>query len=154
MGNHKEHKGHEEEEGAGSPALRGSRTPYKPIPDEVDRASNQIIGAAIEVHRHLGPGFLEAIYEKALVHEIRLRGLVVRQQVPITVDYKDLQIKGQRLDLVVQSGVVVEVKAADRLLPIHEAQLISYLRSTGHRLGLLINFRCDVLKKGIKRIVY
>ncbi|MDY7010596.1 MAG: GxxExxY protein [Planctomycetota bacterium] len=124
------------------------------IPPEVDKASNEIIGAAIEVHRHLAPGFLESVYEKALVHEMRLMGLTVHQQVPIALLYKDLRIEGQRLDLLVEPGVIVELKTVDSILPIHEAQLISYLRTTGYRLGLLINFRCNLLKKGIKRIVY
>ena len=127
---------------------------HEPIPPEVDEASNEIIGAAIEVHRNLGPGFLESVYEKALVYEMRLRGLTARQQVPIALLYKDLRIEGQRLDLMVEPGIIVELKTVDYLLPIHEAQLISYLRTTGCRLGLLINFRCNLLKKGIKRIVY
>ena len=126
---------------------------HEPVPPEVDKASNEIIEAAIEVHRHLGPGFIESVYEKSLVHEMRLMGLTVRQQVPIALLYKDLRIEGQRLDLLVEPGVIVELKTVDSILPIHEAQLISYLRTTGYRLGLLINFRCNLLKKGIKRIV-
>ena len=132
----------------------GETVGHEPIPAEVDRVGHEIIGAAIEVHRHLGPGFLESVYEKALVHEMRLRGLDVRQQVPVALLYKDLKIEGQRLDLLVDPGVIVEIKTVDRLLPIHQAQVISYLRTTGHRLGLLINFNCGILKRGIKRIVY
>ncbi len=126
---------------------------YEPIPAEVAAASHEIIGAAIEVHRHLGPGFLESVYEQALVHEMQARGLVVHQQKPIAVTYKELQIEGQRLDVLVEPGVIIELKAVEHLLPIHEAQLMSYLRTTGCRLGLLINFRQSVLKNGIKRIV-
>ena len=125
----------------------------RPIPDEVNEVSRRVIGAAIEVHRHLGPGLLESVYERALVYELGLRGLRVRQQMPVTVAYKDLKIEGQRLDLFVEPGVIVERKAVDRLLPIHEAQLLSYLKSTGTRLGLLLNFKSRVLKDGIKRIV-
>ncbi len=123
------------------------------LPRELDEASNRIIGAAIEVHRHLGPGLLESIYERALVHELRLRGMSVRQQVAVSVMYKDLALDGQRLDLLVDPGVIVEIKAVERLAPIHQAQLISYLKTTGMRLGLLINFNHRLLKDGIKRIV-
>lgn len=124
-----------------------------PLPGEVDEASKKIIGAAIEVHRHLGPGLLESIYERALVHELQLQGVAVSRQVPVSVTYKDLTIEGQRLDLVVEPGVIVEIKAAERLAPIHEAQLISYLKATGLRLGLLINFNRELLKDGVKRMV-
>jgi GxxExxY protein len=123
------------------------------LPRELDEASNRIIGAAIEVHRHLGPGLLESIYERALVHELRLRGMSVQQQVAVSVMYKDLALDGQRLDLLVDPGVIVEIKAVERLAPIHQAQLISYLKTTGMRLGLLINFNHRLLKNGIKRIV-
>jgi len=105
------------------------------------------------VHRHLGPGLMESIYEKALVHELGLRGLRGRTQVPVTVTYKGVRISGQRLDLVVDPGVVVELKTVESTLPIHERQVVSYLKSTGLRLGLLINFDADVLRKGIKRLV-
>jgi len=125
----------------------------RPIAPELDQVSNQVIGAAIEVHRILGPGLLESIYERALLHELKLRGLIARQQCPVAVKYKDLTIDGQRLDLLVEPGVVVELKTVDRLAPIHEAQLLSYLKSTGLRLGLLINFHADVLKRGLRRLV-
>ena len=126
---------------------------YDPIPRELDKASHQIIGAPIEVHRHLGPGLLESIYEAAMVHELALRGMVAHRQKPVTVRYKNLEISGQRIDLLVEPGVIVELKAVDELLAIHEAQLLSYLKSTGLRLGLLINFHAKVLKHGIKRRV-
>jgi len=131
----------------------GSSGKCKAIPPELDEASHKIIGAAIEVHRHLGPGLLESIYERAVVHEMQLRGMALRQQVPVSVTYKDLTIAGQRLDLIVEPGIVVEIKAVETIKDIHKAQLMSYLKSTGHRLGLLINFNHDVLKTGIKRIV-
>jgi len=124
-----------------------------PLPREIDEASKKVIGAAIEVHRHLGPGLLESIYERALVHELQLQGIAVRRQVPVSVTYKDMTIEGQRLDLVVEPGVIVEIKAVERLAPIHEAQLISYLKATGLRLGLLINFNRELLKDGVKRMV-
>jgi GxxExxY protein len=130
-----------------------SEVGFEPVSEEVDQVVRQIIGAAIEVHRHLGPGFLESVYEKALVHELGLRGLACRQQMPVTIRYKDLAISGQRLDLLVEPGIVVELKSIDALLPIHSKQVVSYLKGTGHRLGLLINFNVPVLKQGIRRIV-
>lgn len=132
---------------AGEPAVA------EPIPAALNRASGEIVQAAIEVHRHLGPGLLESVYEAALVYELRLRGMRVRQQAPVSVSYKDIQIGGQRLDLLVEPGVVVELKAVEQTLPIHEAQLLSYLKSAGLRVGLLINFNVPVLKRGIKRLV-
>jgi GxxExxY protein len=129
------------------------REPFGPIGPGLDEASHRIIGAAIEVHRILGPGLLESVYEKALIHELRLRGMEVRQQLPVPVQYKDLKIDGQRLDLLVEPGVVVELKSVDRIVSIHEAQLLSYLKSTGLRLGLLVNFHSGILKKGIRRLV-
>ena len=131
----------------------GDRPAHIAIPKEMDDASNVIIGAAIEVHRHLGPGLLEAIYEKALVHELRLREVKVDQQVPVSFLYKGLKIEGQRLDLLVQDGVIVELKAIDKVLEVHEAKVLGYLRSTGLRLGLIINFNLPVVARGVKRIV-
>ncbi len=102
---------------------------HTPVPEELNRITDQIIGAAIEVHRRLGPGLLESIYEKALIYEMGLRGLRVQSQVPVRVRYKDIEIEGQRVDLLVERDVIVELKAVDRLLSIHEAQLLSYLKS-------------------------
>lgn len=133
--------------------LVSDREAPAPIPEDVNRASKVVLDAAIEVHRHLGPGLLEGVYERALVHELGLRGAVVRRQVLVRVHYKDIEIDGQRLDLLVEPGVIVEVKAVERLLQIHEAQLMSYLKSTDVRVGLLINFGQKLLKDGIKRIV-
>ena len=123
------------------------------IPPDINEASKRIIGAAIEVHRHLGPGLLEGIYERALVHELKLRGMEVKQQVCIPVTYKDLEIEGQRLDILVEPGIVVELKTVAAILPIHEAQVLSYLKSTGLRLGLLVNFHQETLVRGVRRIV-
>ena len=116
--------------------------------------SEQIIGAAIEVHRHLGPGLLESAYRRCLVHELGLRGLSVRTEVSLGIDYKGIRLaSGYRLDIVVENKVVVEVKAVDALAPIHQAQLLTYLRLAGYQLGLLVNFNVPVLREGIKRLV-
>ena len=130
-----------------------NREPPAPIPPDVDEASRVVVGAAIEVHRQLGPGLLESIYERALAHELTLQGAVVQRQVEVGIPYKDIEIDGQRLDLLIEPGVVVEVKAVEKLLPIHEAQLMSYFKSSGFRVGLLINFGQRLLKDGIKRLV-
>jgi GxxExxY protein len=116
--------------------------------------SHAVVGAAIEVHRHLGPGLLESVYEVALCRELWLRGFRVERQVPVPVCYKGLQLEGQiRLDLLVNSIVVVEVKSVDRLAPIHWAQVLTYLKLTTHQVGLLINFNVELLKHGVKRIL-
>lgn len=109
----------------------------------------QIIGAAIEVHRVLGPGLLESAYEECLCHDLGLRNLSFRRQVPLPVIYKGVNLDcGYRLDLIVEDSVILELKCVDRLLPIHDAQLITYLKLTGKTVGLLINFYVDVLTRG------
>ena len=147
--------GEKREEGKWQEALRKleQRGEHAPIPEEVEKAGGEIIGAAIEVHRHLGPGLLESVYERAMVHELQLRGMTVHQQVPILVPYKGLFIEGQRADLIVMPGVILELKAVEAFNYIHDRQLLSYLISTGFRLGLLINFHTKLLKDGIRRIV-
>lgn len=116
--------------------------------------SQSIIGAAIEVHRHLGPGLLESIYEHCMLKELGLRGISVQHQRPLPVSYKGEVLDCEyRLDLLVDDAVVVELKTVKRLEPIHDAQLLSYLKLSGYRLGLLINFNVPVLKHGVKRIV-
>lgn len=120
---------------------------------EVDRLARDVIGAAIEVHRHLGPGFLEAVYEQAMEVEFRLRGIPYVRQAPVAVDYKGYPVGEARLDFVVGGVLIVELKAVELLGRIHEAQVISYLRATGCPLGLLINFNIPLLKAGIKRII-
>jgi GxxExxY protein len=113
-----------------------------------------IIGAAIEVHRHLGPGLLESIYEAALAYELTQRGLSVERQKPVSVAYKELKFEeGLRLDLFIAGEVIVELKCVDAILPIHEAQLLSYLKLTGCKVGLLINFKVPILRNGIKRLI-
>ncbi len=120
---------------------------------EADRLAHAVVGAAVEVHKQLGPGFLESVYEEAMCVELGLRGIAFTRQQPAEVTYKGRAIAGSRLDLVVGESVLVELKAVDRLAPIHTAQLISYLKATGYRLGLIINFNVPRLKDGIKRVV-
>jgi GxxExxY protein len=115
--------------------------------------TDQIIGCAIEVHRTLGPGLLESIYEKALCFELQSRGIKVHAQLAIPVVYKGQSLGEHRLDLLVEDQVIVELKAVDRLDPVFHAQVLSYLRLTGKQVGLLINFNVPVLKDGIKRIM-
>jgi GxxExxY protein len=116
--------------------------------------SGEIIGAAIEVHRALGPGLLESIYEQALVMELGDRGLTVSEQVEVQVAYKGKPLSGLlRLDILVNDLIVVEIKAVERILSVHEAQLLSYLRLSNKKLGLLINFNVSVLTKAVRRIV-
>jgi GxxExxY protein len=116
--------------------------------------THQIIGAAIEVHKHLGPGLLESAYEECLFHELQLRNLRVERQKAVPVVYKQTKLEcGYRLDLLVEGRVVVELKSVEGLGPIHEAIILTYLRMSGHRLGLLINFNVSVLKDGIRRFI-
>lgn len=112
-----------------------------------------IIGAAIEVHRELGPGLLETAYQVCLSQEFQLRGLTFEREKPLLIDYKNLRVDcAYRLDFIVAEKVIVELKAVDVMLPIHEAQLLTYLKLTGCRVGLLINFNVSVLRKGIRRL--
>ena len=117
-----------------------------------DELTERIIGAAIEVHRHLGPGLLESIYEEALCHELKLRGLQCARQVPIDFLYKGIVIKGQRLDLVVDNEAIVEIKSVNELPEVAMAQTLSYLKATGLKRALLINFGKNTLIDGLKRI--
>jgi GxxExxY protein len=122
--------------------------------DRLDQISRRIICAAIEVHRHLGPGLLESAYQSCLSFELRQLALKVEEQKVLPVVYKQVKLDcGYRLDLIVEDEVIVEVKAIEKLLPIHEAQLLSYLRLAKKRLGLLMNFHVPVLKNGLKRLV-
>jgi GxxExxY protein len=127
---------------------------FEPIPDEDERIAHAVIGAAIEVHRLLGPGFLESVYRKALRHELALRGFSSEEELPLIVHFKDLQIDGQRVDLLVERRVIAELKCADKFAPIHEAILLSYLKTMKLRLELMLNFKTVTLKEGgIKRVV-
>lgn len=116
--------------------------------------THAIIGAAIEVHRVLGPGLLESAYEECLARELSLRGLRFERQKPIPVVYKEVKLEcGYRLDLLVEGRIVVELKAVEVLAPVHEAITLTYLRLSGRTLGLLINFNVPVLKEGIRRYI-
>ena len=122
--------------------------------EELNRITQNIIGAAIEVHKNLGPGLLESAYEACLVYELLKLGIQVEQQKPLPLEYKQVTLDcGYRLDILVEGNVVVDVKSVDALLPIHEAQLLSYLKLTGCKVGLLINFNVKVLTNGIIRKV-
>ncbi|MGD0598230.1 MAG: GxxExxY protein [Terriglobales bacterium] len=121
--------------------------------DQLNAITEQIIGAAMEVHRALGPGLLESAYEACLVFELRERGLRVEQQKPLPIAYKGVKLDcGYRLDLVADC-VIVEIKAVEKLNSVHEAQLLSYLKLANCPVGLLLNFHCTMLKHGIRRLV-
>ena len=122
--------------------------------NEKDPRTAPIIGAAIEVHRALGPGLLESAYEECLCHELHLRGLAFQRQVDLPVSYKGLLLAcGYKIDLIVEQEVILELKAAEAILPVHEAQLLTYMKLSGKRVGLLINFNTPVLARGIRRLV-
>jgi len=127
--------------------------PQEP-PVEIDRLAHKVIGAAIEVHRNLGPGFLESIYEEAVTIELGLRGIKVHRQVVIPILYKDHLVGEGRLDLFVEGGLIVELKAVESIVPIHVTQVVTYLRATRSSLGLLINFNVRLLRDGIHRVVF
>jgi GxxExxY protein len=121
---------------------------------EQDQLTSAIIGAAIEVHKTLGPGLLESAYEKSLAHELELSNLIVRRQVLLPINYKGIRIdQGYRLDLVVNDEVVVELKHVDLILDIHVAQVLTYLQLSKYNRALLINFNVRLLKNGIKRFI-
>jgi GxxExxY protein len=121
---------------------------------DINEVSGAVIGAAIAVHRALGPGLLESVYQKCLRHELTLRGVPVECEVNVPVCYKGITIDcGYRLDMLVKKQVVVELKAVETIHPLHEAQLMSYLRLGGWQVGLLINFNVPILRDGIRRVV-
>ncbi|MEO1236942.1 MAG: GxxExxY protein [Planctomycetota bacterium] len=122
-------------------------------PPRVDELARQVIGAAIEVHRHLGAGFKEAVYEEALAFELAQRQVPFERQAVVQLLYKNHPVGDGRLDLLVGGELIVELKAVDAMLPIFSTQVINYLRATGHPLALLINFNHKVLKDGIERFV-
>ena len=131
-----------------------TKNDYEDVGDELDRLVRLIIGSAIEVHRSLGPGLLESVYEEAMCVGLRLRGIPFAKQVTVPVSYKGYVVGDSRLDLLVGAGVIVELKAVEALAPIYTAQLLTYLKITGYRLGLLINFNVPILKQGgIKRLI-
>jgi len=124
-----------------------------PLPAETEDIVERVIGCGLEVHRQLGPGFLESIYQRALGLELHARGLSFAREVPIYVRYKHWSLPGQRVDLIVEDRVIVEVKAADRLARVHRAQVISYLKTTGLRVALVMNFKCRLFKDGLRRVI-
>lgn len=120
-----------------------------------EELTREIIGAAMEVHRELGPGLLESAYEECLCHELSVRGLAFQRQVTLPVNYKNVRLDcGYRLDVVVAEKVVLELKSVEEVTPLHQAQLLTYLRLSGKKVGLLINFNVVLLKDGITRLVY
>ncbi len=120
----------------------------------LEELTEHVIGAAIEVHRELGPGLLESAYEECLCHELHLRNIPFARQVAVPIKYKRKSLEcGYRLDLVVDDSLILELKCADRILPIRGAQLITYLKLTGKRVGLILNFQVPLLKEGIVRKV-
>ena len=120
---------------------------------DINQLTGEVINAAIEVHRTLGPGLLESIYEECLCHEVGLKEIPYERQKELPIEYKGIKLNANfRLDVLVNKQLILEIKSCDTLLPIHEAQLLTYLKLTGIKLGLLINFNVPMLKDGIKRI--
>ena len=120
-----------------------------------EELTHEIRGAAIEVHRELGPGLLESAYEECLCRELSLRGVTFRRQVSLPVTYKGIKLDcGYKLDIVVEEKIVLELKSVEQTTPLHEAQLLTYLRLSGKKVGLLMNFNTVLMKDGIKRMVF
>jgi len=122
--------------------------------EEIDKLSNKVIGLAIEVHLNLGPGLLESVYEQSLAYELSTNNIEFKSEYPIPVKYKKVNIDcAFRADLIVADNIIIELKSVDKILPIHEAQLMTYMRITGIKVGLIINFNVKLLKNGIKRMI-
>ena len=121
---------------------------------EFENISYEIIGLAIEVHKHLGPGLLESAYEECLIYELKQKGFKVERQKPVPVVYKEIKLEcGYRIDILVEDKVIIEIKSVEALAPVHEAQVLTYMKFAKIKLGLLINFNVTVLKAGLKRFV-
>jgi GxxExxY protein len=120
---------------------------------DLNETTSAVIGAAMEVHRLLGPGFVENVYEEAMVVELGLRGIRFSRQAPVAVTYNEQSVGEGRVDLFVEKTLVVELKAVEKILPVHQAQVMSYLKASGCHLGLLINFHERLLRDGIRRVV-
>jgi len=132
---------------------QGMKAQRTPIPEELDRIAKLVVDAAFAVHSKLGPALLESVYEVCLAHEVGKRGEIAARQVALPIEYDGIRLDaGLRLDMLVGRCLVVEIKAVEMLLAVHEAQLLTYLKLTGHRLGLLINFNVPLIRDGIKRI--
>lgn len=137
-----------------SPNQTSATKVHEPISIETEEAARQVVDSSLAVHRTLGPGLLESVYEVCLEHELCNRGLTVERQVSLPIVYGKVHLDaGLRLDLLVSNSVIVELKSVEALLPVHRAQVLTYLKLTGHRLGLLINFNVPLIRNGIKRIV-
>jgi len=129
-------------------------TYFKPIPTEVELVGEKILDAAFKVHTNLGPGLLESVYEACLAYEIRKSGLSVETQVALPVIYDNVRVDaGLRIDMLVEKSVIVELKSVDTMIPVFEAQLLTYLKLANYRLGYLINFNVPHLRNGFKRMV-
>ena len=127
--------------------------PYEPIPEEKDRVASAIVDAALKVHRALGPGLLEGVYESCLCHEVSRRRIPFQRQLEMPIVYEGLRLEsGLRIDLIVDQKVIVEIKAVEALIPIFKSQLLTYLKLSHIRLGLLINFNERLVKDGIQRV--
>lgn len=133
---------------------RGHRGPARQAVMLLNEISGQIVDAAMRVHTHLGPGLLESAYQACLAYELQQRGLHIALQVPLPVEYEGIRVEaGYRIDLLVEDTILVELKAVDAIHPIHRAQLLSYLRLSGKRVGLIINFNVQRLRDGIVRLI-
>lgn len=122
--------------------------------EKLNRLSKELLDAAIEVHREMGPGLLESVYEACLIEELKLRNIATTSQVELPIVYKGKKLSKEfRLDLLIENEIIIELKTVDKILPVHEAQIISYLKLADKRLGFLINFNVSLLKQGFKRFV-
>jgi GxxExxY protein len=149
--NHDAHDGHDDD--ITQPlVVRAMRLP-SPLTAHAELAMGETIRCAVRVHRELGPGFLESIYRKAMCLELDAAGIKFESERAVSVKYRDVEITGQRVDLVIEAAIIVELKSVVQIDNVHVGQLISYLRTTGLRGGLLINFRVPVLYRGLKRVV-
>jgi GxxExxY protein len=133
---------------------RDGNVKTEPVPERVNELSRIAVDAALQVHRELGAGLLESVYEVCLYEELQSRGLKVERQAKVPIHYRGKQLDADlRLDLLVEDDLIIELKSVEAILPIHEAQLLTYLKLTGRRLGLLINFNVPLIKQGIRRLV-
>jgi GxxExxY protein len=151
--NHKEHKEHKEHKGLETRRTGNNHPAVASIPPTTEQVVHEVIGAAIAVHRALGPGFIEPVYDRAMRIELRHRNLRTELQKAIQIEYRGEVVCRHRLDLVVEGIMVVEIKAVRKLRPIHQAQILSYLKASGCRVGLLMNFNVPVLLDGLRRFV-
>jgi GxxExxY protein len=127
---------------------------FGPVPVELEEIAKKTVDAAYIVHKNLGPGLMESVYETCLKYELRNKGLRVESQVILPIYYRGIRIdSGLRLDLIVENSLIVEIKTVETLLPVHKAKILSYLKLSGHRLGLLINFNSALIKDGINRVI-